>query len=330
VGFKHLLLVTGAATALSCGTGGPKVQPSPVPVIEDPVVSCPSDIAVTTHNGAIPTITFDVPTADKGAPPVAVVCTPASGTEFGNGATTVTCEATDSRARKGSCTFLVTVTPTPRLVKTTFLAFGDSLTEGKPATRVQSEIAIPQREPPVLNTDISYVTQLDAKFRARYQDQTITIYADGFGGRSADDDKERERQALIDVNPDALLLLEGTNNLLDDPSSANIRSAGDALQKMVQNAKARGVRVFLATLPRVNSHAPGYQNNAGAEAAVPLLNSRIVGIAAAENVRLVDMFSAVPLTEIGVDGVHLTVGGYGIMADEWLKAIIDTMEVKPE
>ena len=99
---------------------------------------------------------------------------------------------------------------------------------------------------------------------------------------------------------------------------------------MVQNAKARSVRVFLATLPRVNSHAPGYQNNAGAEAAVSQLNTRIVGIAAAENVTIVDMFSAVPVTEIGADGVHLTAAGYGIMADEWLKAIIETMEVKPQ
>ena len=328
MGFKHLLLVAGAATGVCCGTGGPKVQPSPV--IDDPVVSCPSDIAVTTHNGAIPAISFDVPAADKGAPPVTVVCTPASATEFGNGITTVTCEATDSRARKGRCTFLVTITPTPRLVKTTFLAFGDSLTEGKPSTRVQSVVVTPPRDPPVFNSDISYVTQLDAKFRARYQDQTITIYAEGLGGRSSDDDKERERQELIDLNPDALLLLEGTNNVLNDPSPANILSAGDGLQKMVQNAKARSVRVFLATLPRVNSHAPGYQNNAGAEAAVSQLNTRIVGIAAAENVTLVDMFSAVPLTEIGADGVHLTAAGYGIMADEWLKAIIETMEVKPQ
>lgn len=328
MGFKHLLLIAGVATAVCCGSSGPKIQPSPVPVVDDPVVSCPADIAVTTHNGAIPTISFDVPTAEKGAAPVTVVCTPASGTPFGNGNTTVTCEATDSRAHKGSCAFLVKVTPTPRLIKTTFMAFGDSLTEGKTLT-FQGVVTTPDRQPdPVFNSPVSYVTKLDALLAARYQDQIVTIIAEGYGGKSSDDDKTREREELDQFKPDAILLLEGTNNVLQAPTAANITSAADGLQTMVQNAKARGVRVFLATLPRINAHAPGYKNDPGAEAAIPQINTRIAGIAAAENVTLVDMFAAVPITAVGPDGVHLTATGYGLMADEWLKAIIATMEVK--
>ena len=94
--------------AVSCGSG-PTVQPSPV--IEDPIVNCPSDISVTAHSGSSPTVSFDAPTAAKGAPPVTVLCTPASGTAFKNGVTPVTCEATDSRAHKASCSFSVVVTP---------------------------------------------------------------------------------------------------------------------------------------------------------------------------------------------------------------------------
>jgi len=325
LGFKHLLLVAGAATALCCGTGGPKVQPSPVPVIDDPVVSCPSDIAITTHNGAIPTITFDVPTADKGAPPVTVVCTPESGTEFANGLTTVTCEATDSRAHKGRCTFSVTVTPTPRLLKTTFLAFGDSQTEGKPSSVVGPAVVVVANDG-ANNVAHSYVDDLDLKLTNRYQDQAVKIIADGLGGELTGEDKFRMFRAVDTYKPDSLLLLEGANDILNYNDDRDIDSAAEALGKMVDYAKARNVRVFLATIPM----STGSKTNATKLAANAKLDERIRLLAKQKDVTLVDLAANLAPSAIGSDGVHLTASGYDLMADEWLKAIIDTMEVKPQ
>src|SRR5712691_5459932 len=128
------------ATALSCGSG-PVVQPSPV--IEDPIVSCPADISVTGHNGQNPTVSFDTPMPFRGLAPVTVVCTPSSGSAFKNGITTVTCEATDARAHRGDCSFSVVVTSIPLLVKTRFMAFGDSLTEGKTRLRASTIMQVP-------------------------------------------------------------------------------------------------------------------------------------------------------------------------------------------
>jgi lysophospholipase L1-like esterase len=126
-----------------------------------------------------------------------------------------------------------------------------------------------------------------------------------------------------------LLLLEGTNDLSLSPDARGINNAAVGLQRMVRDAKARGVRVFLATLPPMNSRAPKPKPNLATEQAVPLLNERIKSIAAAEDVTLVDLYAAVPVTEIGSDGLHPTATGYGLMADAWLKAIIEKMEVKP-
>jgi lysophospholipase L1-like esterase len=223
--------------------------------------------------------------------------------------------------------FSVVVTPIPLLSKTRFMAFGDSLTEGKTTLLPRGAVVIPTREPPVYNSEVSYVSQLSAKLTERYRDQEITIIAEGFGARTTIDDKDREREVLDQWRPDALLLLEGTNDLNRSPGTAGINSAADALQRMVRDAKARGVRVFLATLPPMVP--PGFRTYPEAAAAVPVLNARIRNIAAVENVALVDMYAALSTVNVGPDGVHLTAEGYGIMANEWLKAIIDTMEIKP-
>ena len=324
--FRYVLLVVCAASSVTCSSG-PTVQPSPS--VEDPIVNCPSDISITAHNGATPAVTFDAPVAVKGSPPVTVACAPASGTSFKNGVTTVTCEATDARSHKASCSFTVTVTPVPQLVKTSFLAFGDSLTEGKTTLVFHGAVQVPPRDPPVFNSSVSYVEQLYVQLAARYQDQTVTIIAEGFGGQTTGEDKDRERAELDQFKPDAILLLEGTNDMLQFPDAPGIDSAAEALQRMVRDAKARGVRVFLATLPAINSHAPAYVNKPTAETAVPLLNARIRALAAAESVTLVDLYNVIPTTELGSDGVHLKASGYKLMADEWFKAIVATLEVKP-
>jgi lysophospholipase L1-like esterase len=299
-------------------------------VIDDPIVSCPADISVTAHGGSNPTVVFDVPTPAKGAPPVTVVCTPASGTEFSAGMTTVSCEATDSRTHKGSCNFSVTVTPIPQLTKSTFMTFGDSLTEGKTKVLGPSIIKVPDKH---FNASGSYPEILNAKLTDRYQDQAIVVVADGLGGEFAGEGKLRLQADWPQYNPDALLLMEGTNDLTDFTvrTTADVNGAMDsvidALRVDINFAKSRGARVFLGTIV---SLVPPV--SAIAVAAVPTLNNRIKALAAEQNVTLVDINAVVPTSMIStIDGIHPKPGSdaYSLMADEWLKAISATMEVKP-
>jgi lysophospholipase L1-like esterase len=327
VGFRDLLLAAAAATALSCG-GAPMVQPSPV--IDDPTVSCPADISVTAHGGSSPTVAYDVPVAAKGAPPVTVTCTPGAGSAFKNGTTTVTCEATDSRAHKGSCTFSVVVTSVPQLLKTKFMALGDSITEGKTRLIGPTILTVPDKH---FNAGGSYPEVLNAKLSARYQDQTITMVTDGLGLEEAGEGKLRLQADWPLYNPDALLLMEGTNDITATTTNtvAGMNDAMDsvinALRTDITFAKSRGARVFLATLlPLAPPVAPN------SIAAIPVVNTRIKALAIEQNVTLVDINLAVPTSMIStIDGIHPKPGSeaYSIMADEWLKAIIATMEVKP-
>jgi parallel beta-helix repeat protein len=80
---------------------------------QNPTVSCPSDITFTTPgpSDTCGTVTFTTPTGSDNCtlPPNAVVCSPASGTCFAVGITTVTCTVTDGAGLTGNCNFKVTV-----------------------------------------------------------------------------------------------------------------------------------------------------------------------------------------------------------------------------
>jgi hypothetical protein len=75
-----------------------------------PTIAVPADITVpgTSSNGAI--VNFTVSASDLVDGSVAVTCTPASGSTFPLGTTTVSCSATDKAGNTASATFNVTVT----------------------------------------------------------------------------------------------------------------------------------------------------------------------------------------------------------------------------
>ena len=77
------------------------------------MTSCPADITagVEAMSAAGATVTYAVPTAtDNVDVSVAVTCTPPSGSVFGLGASTVSCDANDATGNRGkSCTFTVNV-----------------------------------------------------------------------------------------------------------------------------------------------------------------------------------------------------------------------------
>jgi HYR domain/Bacterial Ig domain len=75
-----------------------------------PTLSCPANISLTSSGGC-QTATYTTPSASDNCTGATVSCSPASGTCFTVGTTTVTCTATDTSANQGQCSFTVTVTP---------------------------------------------------------------------------------------------------------------------------------------------------------------------------------------------------------------------------
>jgi hypothetical protein len=82
--------------------------------LEKPVLSaCAANIVQSTDPGLCSAVvTFATPTATDNCPGVTVSCSPASGTAFPKGTTTVTCTATDASGNQSICQFTVTINNT--------------------------------------------------------------------------------------------------------------------------------------------------------------------------------------------------------------------------
>ncbi len=144
-----------------------------------------------------------------------------------------------------TCGFEVSVTLVPQIARTTFLAFGDSVTEGE----VTVPAAAPAGAAPILRQVVvpsaSYPTVIESRLAERYRAQRVTIENAGRSRGWAADALPRFRAALATSRPGAVLLLMGYN---EPGSSAQRREAVAALDRMAKEARAAGARVFIATL----------------------------------------------------------------------------------
>ena len=159
-----------------------------------PTVSCPAPVVTQSLNGGPVRITFAQPQASGGVLPLSFTCSPASGAVFPIGMTTVACTVTDALMDSVNCSFGVRVFGPPRLSATTFLAFGDSITFGM--------------------TFDTYPGHLQAQLRQRYQTQNPGVINAGVDGERASPGGEGRLPSTLDATrPQALLLMEGTNDL---------------------------------------------------------------------------------------------------------------------
>lgn len=91
------------------------VTVTPPPDTVPPVIDAHADVAADTSDSSGAVVTYTVPTAtDDIDGSVAVSCTPASGSTFPLGPTTVTCTAQDAAGNPASTSFTVTVTFVPQ------------------------------------------------------------------------------------------------------------------------------------------------------------------------------------------------------------------------
>lgn len=263
-------------------------------------------------------VSFTAPTTTGGRAPVQVGCNRQSGSLFPQGATTVLCTASDAASQSAACSFTVTVTFTiaPRLTKTRFVAFGDSITAGEvtvPVNGVTRE-GFPNFKLIVVPA-ASYPQQLQNRLRDRYTGQASAIQVTNAGlpAETAQNGRTRLRTVLASTPAEVVIILEGYNDLAGQiPGS--LPAAALAIEGMAKEAKATGARVILATLPPPR---PGGSKAVSSEL-VTDLNARIRSIATSENALLVDLYAGM-LEEVqrymGIDGLHPTEAGYERMAD---------------
>jgi hypothetical protein len=76
---------------------------------ENPQITCPGNIVACASPSGTNIVTWSAPSSGDNCQVTNVSCSPPSGSNFQIGNTTVTCTATDSSGRQGTCTFTVTV-----------------------------------------------------------------------------------------------------------------------------------------------------------------------------------------------------------------------------
>jgi len=99
-------------TATAVDASGHRVQKTFTITVTDsmpPTVMCPADLLKPTDAGLSNAVVRFTVTATDNAPGVSVSCSPASGSTFQIGITTVVCAARDARGNTANCSFTVTV-----------------------------------------------------------------------------------------------------------------------------------------------------------------------------------------------------------------------------
>jgi acyl-CoA thioesterase-1 len=151
------------------------------------------------------------------------------------------------------------------------------------------------------------------------------VIDEGISGETVAEGLTRLPGVLRADRPDALLLLEGVNDLNSSGSDAVPRVA-TGLQRMVQTARGTGLVVFLATLL---PQRPGGLK-AGSVALIEPLNEQIRHLSTMDGVVLVDLyqeFNGQVDTLISSDGLHPNAAGYQRLAASFFDAIRLRFEV---
>jgi lysophospholipase L1-like esterase len=206
-----------------------------------------------------------------------------------------------------------------QLTATTFLAFGNSITwgeNGRPPATARFE--------PIQDEPNAYPTQLEAMLRAAFPAQSITVINKGKPGEQVTDPEQEQRliDALQKYRPDALLLLEGINDVKAETIPPD--SIAAALRDNIETALDRGVRfVFVSTLL---PGKPGRREPP--EDLVVATNDRIRPMVPPAGAHLVDpygTFLAQRDAYIDEDGLHLTPAGNRALAEAFFESIKSVM-----
>ncbi len=335
-----MVCATAVAGACSSGPTAPTPTPTPTPVPEPtptptpdpPTLTCPAPVTASTTSASGTAVTFTTPTASGGKEPVAVACTPGSGATFPMGATTVTCTATDSLNRSASCTFPVTISRTPQLTLTRFLAFGDSITAGEVSFPITG--IFPQRGgTPSFRLRVvdatSYPTVLRNLMTARYtaQASNVVVTNDGLSGEKVRNPLTLTRFANSVANgrPEVALIMHGYNDIENSAVISDAVSAVDALMAEARNRRVGRVFVINLAPPRAGG------TNSRPTSSITAFNERLQRAASGEGAVYVDIYSAMlsnVSSYIGADGLHPNEAGYRKIAETVLAAIQANLEVR--
>jgi len=215
---------------------------------------------------------------------------------------------------------------------TRFMAFGDSITYGTASSFDGAFLFDPVPGTP-------YPFQLENLLEAAFATQDFTVTNRGVAGEGAITavTSGRFTQRMAAERPQALLLLEGINDLNDLEGS--ITPIVNALSQMIDIARLYNTTVFVSTMFQtcVSVHPDTGQVRQNSVDRIVPFNTAVRTMAAGrQNVYVVDMYGVFgnncgPNGGVGLlggDGLHPTPSGYSVMAGAFSNALRSVFTVR--
>ena len=140
----------------------------------------------------------------------------------------------------------------------------------------------------------------------------------GISGETTPQMLVRFRQDVVDLHPEAVVILAGTNDIAGNTGPSTPEMIEDNFKSMTEIAKANGIRVILASVTPVAKY-PWRPEIADVPAKIAVLNAWLKDYCAQEKLTYLDYWTAMAGPDGGMkpgiskDGVHPNGAGYAIM-----------------
>jgi lysophospholipase L1-like esterase len=199
---------------------------------------------------------------------------------------------------------------------TRFVAFGDSVTYGT----FSGFDAVFLYDAPTH----SYPARVELSLRQIYplQAAAFSVVNAGFPGERALEGRQRIATVLRQYNPDAVLLLEGINDMT---FGAGALEAAAAVLGVIDVARTHNVTVLVGLMPQTYTavYPNGETRTQASDRIVPFNNELRRLTSGMQNVHLVDLYARFGNNRslMGADGLHPTDAGYALMAATFVQAI---------
>jgi lysophospholipase L1-like esterase len=151
----------------------------------------------------------------------------------------------------------------------------------------------------------------------------------GISGQTTPQMLVRFRQDVVDLHPEAVVILAGTNDIAGNTGPSTAEMIEDNFKSMAEIARANGIRVILASTTPVAKY-PWRPEVADPAGKIEALNAWMKGYCAQEKLTYLDYWTAMAGPDggmkpgISIDGVHPNANGYAIM-EPLAEAAIETV-----
>ncbi len=182
-----------------------------------------------------------------------------------------------------------------------------------------------------LSKDESRIVFFGNSITQSWKDMNPTFFSDksyvnrGISGQTTPQMLIRFRTDVIDLHPDILILLAGTNDIAGNTGPTTLKAISDNIKSMAELAKTNGIKVIISSVLPVYD----YPWNPGLNPAekIVTLNEMLKNYADQNEILYLDYFASMVDERNGLkeeytyDGVHPNEEGYNVMTNLVKKAI---------